>query len=139
MKDLIYNHDSVDDIQMKIMDKEIELWKEEIAIIRIEILFFKRMLFSTIFNDLSYDQQKKEELINDLNNVKNTNESYSQKLTLFVAKLNRIKGIEGVQCESFYLNNYTPFRKDIESHFSAYRFYKINVILFFDTYLEEKM
>jgi isoleucyl-tRNA synthetase len=139
MKDLIYKHDSVDDIQMKIMDKEIELWKEDIAIIRIEVLFFKRMLSSFVFDDLKNNEQIKEELINDLNNVKNTNESYSEKLTVFAGKLNRIKEIEGVECESFYLNNYTPFRKDIESHFSAYRFYKINVILFFDTYLEEKM
>ena len=139
MKDLIYNHDSVDDIQMKIMDKEIELWKEEIAIIRIEILFFKRILSLDVFNDFIFDQQKKLELINDLTDVKNVNESYYERLTVFVGKLNRIKEIEGVQCESFYLNNYTPFRKDIESHFSAYRFYKINVILFFDTYLEEKI
>lgn len=50
-----------------------------------------------------------------------------------------IKECEDVQCETFYLNNHTKFRADIESHFSAYRYYKINVILFFDSCLEEKM
>lgn len=138
MKDLIYKHETVDEIQMKTMDKDIELWKEDIAIIRIEILFFKRMLSSPIFNGLNYCQQEREVLIDDLTNVKNTNETYCNNLVAFLDKLNRIKEMEGVECESFYLNNYTSFRNDIESHFAAYRFYKINIILFFDGYLDLK-
>ncbi|TDE04092.1 hypothetical protein [Flavobacterium hiemivividum] len=137
MKDLIYKHETVDDIQMKFMDKDIELWKEDISIIRIEILFFKRMLYSSIFKDLESDQQKKEDLIKDLEKVKEINESYQDKLIDFINKLDNIKECDDVQCETFYLNNHTKFRNDIESHFSAYRFYKTNVILFFDNCLED--
>ncbi|NGY38150.1 hypothetical protein FQU23_011585 [Flavobacterium sp. XN-5] len=139
MKDLIYKHETVDDIQMKFMDKDIELWKEDISIIRIEILFFKRMLYSSIFKDLESDQQKKEDLIKDLEKVKEINESYQDKLIDFINKLDNIKECDDVQCETFYLNNHTKFRNDIESHFSAYRFYKTNVILFFDNCLEDRM
>lgn len=39
MKELIYEHETIDDIQMKFMDRDIEFWKEEVSIIRIEILF----------------------------------------------------------------------------------------------------
>lgn len=139
MKDLIYKHETIDDIQMKFMDKDIELWKEDISIIRIEILFFKRMLYSSIFKDLESDQQKKEDLIKDLEKVKEINESYQDKLIDFINKLDNIKECDDVQCETFYLNNHTKFRNDIESHFSAYRFYKTNVILFFDNCLEDMM
>lgn len=137
MKDLIYKHETVDDIQMKFMDKDIEFWKEDISIIRIEILFFKRMLYSSIFKDLESDQQKKEDLIKDLEKVKEINESYQDKLIDFINKLDNIKECDDVQCETFYLNNHTKFRNDVESHFSAYRFYKTNVILFFDNCLED--
>lgn len=139
MKDLIYKHETVDDIQMKFMDKDIELWKEDISIIRIEILFFKRMLYSSIFKELDSDQQKKDDLIKDLKKVKEINESYHVKLIDFINKLDNIKECDDVQCETFYLNNHTKFRNDIESHFSAYRFYKTNVILFFDNCLEDMM
>lgn len=139
MKDLIYKHETIDDIQMKFMDKDIELWKEDISIIRIEILFFKRMLYSSIFKDLESDQQKKEDLIKDLEKVKEINESYHDQLIDFINKLDNIKECDDVQCETFYLNNHTKFRNDIESHFSAYRFYKTNVILFFDNCLEDMM
>lgn len=139
MKDLIYKHETIDDIQMKFMDKDIELWKEDISIIRIEILFFKRMLYSSIFKDLESDQQKKEDLIKDLEKVKEINESYHDQLIDFINKLDNIKECDDVQCETFYLNNHTKFRNDIESHFSAYRFYKTNVILFFNNCLEDMM
>jgi FtsZ-binding cell division protein ZapB len=139
MKDLIYKHETVDDIQMKFMDKDIELWKEDISIIRIEILFFKRMLYSSIFKELESNQQKKDDLIKDLKKVKEINESYQDKLIDFMNKLDNIKECDDVQCETFYLNNHTKFRNDIESHFSAYRFYKTNVILFFDNCLEDMM
>lgn len=139
MKDLIYQHETIDDIQMKFMDKDIALWKEEISIIRVEILFFKRMLTSSVFKVLNVNQQKKEDLIKDLTNVKEINESYHNQLLDFVNKLDMIKECDDVQCETFYLNNHTKFRKDIESHFSAYRYYKMNIILFFDSYLEDKI
>lgn len=139
MKDLIYKHETIDDIQMKFMDKDIELWKEEISIIRVEILFFKRMLTSSVFKTLNSNQQKKDDLIKDLTNVKEINESYYNLLLDFVNKLEMIKECDDVQCETFYLNNHTKFRKDIESHFSAYRYYKMNIILFFDSYLEDKI
>lgn len=139
MKDLIYQHETIDDIQMKFMDKDIALWKEEISIIRVEILFFKRMLTSSVFKVLNFNQQKKEDLIKDLTNVKEINESYHNQLLDFVNKLDMIKECDDVQCETFYLNNHTKFRKDIESHFSAYRYYKMNIILFFDSYLEDKI
>jgi hypothetical protein len=139
MKDLIYKHDSIDDLQMKFMDRDIELWKEDVSIIRIEILFFKRMLISSLFKDLNSNQQKKDDLIKDLTNVKEINESYYDLLLDFVNKLEKIKECDDVQCETFYLNNHVKFRIDIESHFSAYRFYKMNVILFFDSYLEDNV
>ncbi|PRZ23968.1 hypothetical protein [Flavobacterium granuli] len=139
MKDLIYKHETIDDIQMKFMDKDIELWKEEISIIRVEILFFKRMLTSSVFKVLIFNQQKKEDLIKDLIKVKEINESYYNQLVDFLNKLDMIKECDDVQCETFYLNNHTKFRKEIESHFSAYRYYKKNVILFFDSYLEDKI
>lgn len=138
MKDLIYKHETIDDIQMKFMDRDIELWKEDISIIRVEILFFKRMLTSSVFKELNSSEQK-DSLVKDLTNVKEINESYSNQLMDFVNKLGKIKECDDVQCETFYLNNHTKFRKDIESHFSAYRFYKMNVILFFDSYLEDKI
>ncbi|WP_070786731.1 hypothetical protein [Flavobacterium crassostreae] len=138
MKDLIYQHETIDDIQMKFMDRDIALWKEEVAIIRIEILFFKRMLTASVFKSLHTDLQKKESLIQDLNNVKEINETYYNNLTEFVNKLENIKECDDVQCETFYLNNHTKFRADIEEHFAAYRFYKMNVILFFDTCLESQ-
>ncbi|MEZ7498713.1 hypothetical protein QO200_08175 [Flavobacterium sp. Arc3] len=40
MKDLIYKHETIDDIQMKFMDRDIERWKEDLSIVRVEILFF---------------------------------------------------------------------------------------------------
>ncbi|WP_413997676.1 hypothetical protein ACMDB5_07680 [Flavobacterium sp. W1B] len=120
------------------MDRDIELWKEDISIIRVEILFFKRMLTSSVFKELNSSEQK-DSLVKDLTNVKEINESYSNQLMDFVNKLGKIKECDDVQCETFYLNNHTKFRKDIESHFSAYRFYKMNVILFFDSYLEDKI
>ena len=139
MEDLIYKHDTVEEIQMKFMDKDIELWKEDISIIRVEILFFKRMLTSSIFKNLNPNQQGKDDLINDLTHVKEINESYYNLLLDFVNKLSKIKECDDVQCETFYLNNHTKFRKDIESHFSAYRFYKMNIILFFDNCLDDKI
>ena len=72
-----------------------------------------------------------------LEKVKEINESYQDKLIDFINKLDNIKECDDVQCETFYLNNHTKFRNDIESHFSAYRFYKTNVILFFDNCLED--
>ncbi|MBE0391328.1 hypothetical protein HNQ02_001041 [Flavobacterium sp. 7E] len=139
MKELIYEHETIDDIQMKFMDRDIEFWKEEVSIIRIEILFFKRILTSSVFKIFNCDRQKKVDLLKDLNNVNDINETYYANLTSFINKLEMIKECEDVQCETFYLNNHTKFRADIESHFSAYRYYKINVILFFDSCLEEKM
>jgi hypothetical protein len=97
------------------------------------------MLYSSIFKDLESDQQKKEDLIKDLEKVKEINESYHDQLIDFINKLDNIKECDDVQCETFYLNNHTKFRNDIESHFSAYRFYKANVILFFDNCLEDMM
>jgi len=137
MKDLIYKHETIDDIQMKFMDRDIERWKEDLSIVRVEILFFKRMLNSSIFRVLNSNQQKKENLITDLTNVKDINESYNDSLIEFINKLEMIRECDDVQCETFYLNNHTRFREDIESHFSAYRFYKMNVILFFDICLED--
>lgn len=139
MKELIYEHETVDDIQMKFMDKDIALWKEEIAIVRIELVFFKRILTSPIFKSFNCDRKEKIDLLKDLDNVKDINENYHDNLCAFINKLEKIKECEDVQCETFYLNNHTKFRTDIESHFSAYRFYKINVILFFDNCLDEKM
>lgn len=139
MKDLIYKHETIDDIQMKFMDFDIERWKEDVSLIRIEILFFKRMLYSSTFKVLNCDQGKKNNLIIDLTNVENINESYNDNLLEFVNKLEMIRECDDVQCETFYLNNHTKFRADIESHFSAYRFYKTNVILFFDMCLEDVM
>ena len=139
MKDLIYKHETIDDIQMKFMDLDIERWKEDVSLIRIEILFFKRMLYSSIFKILNCDEQKKKNLIIDLTNVENINESYNNNLLGFVNKLEMIRECDDVQCETFYLNNHTRFRADIESHFSAYRFYKTNVILFFDVFLEDEI
>lgn len=139
MKDLIYKHETIDDIQMKFMDRDIALWKEEISIIRVEILFYKRMLTSSVFKILNFNTQKKEDLIKDLTNVKEINESYYRQLADFLNKLDMIKECDDVQCETFYLNNHTKFRKEIESHFSAYRYYKKNVILFFESHLEDKI
>lgn len=139
MKDLIYKHETIDDIQMKFMDRDIALWKEEISIIRVEILFYKRMLTSSVFKVLNFNPQKKEDLIKDLTNVKEINESYYRQLADFLNKLDMIKECDDVQCETFYLNNHTKFRKEIESHFSAYRYYKKNVILFFESHLEDKI
>lgn len=139
MKDLIYKHETIDDIQMKFMDRDIALWKEEISIIRVEILFYKRMLTSSVFKILNFNPQKKEDLIKDLTNVKEINESYYRQLADFLNKLDMIKECDDVQCETFYLNNHTKFRKEIESHFSAYRYYKKNVILFFESQLEDKI
>lgn len=139
MKDLIYQHETIDDLQMRFMDKDIELWKEDVSIIRIEILFFKRILNSSIFKEVNFNQENKNDLINDLSNVKVVNESYSDLLLDFVNKLDMIKECDDVQCETFYLNNHAKFKKDIESHFSAYRFYKMNIILFFDNCLEDKI
>lgn len=139
MKDLIYKHETIDDIQMKFMDRDIALWKEEISIIRVEILFYKRMLTSSVFKILNFNPQKKEDLIKDLTNVKEINESYYRQLADFLNKLDMIKECDDVQCETFYLNNHTKFRKEIESHFSAYRYYKKNVILFFESHLEDKI
>ncbi|UFH34083.1 hypothetical protein [Flavobacterium acetivorans] len=121
------------------MDRDIALWKEEISIIRVEILFYKRMLTSSVFKILNFNPQKKEDLIKDLTNVKEINESYYRQLTDFLNKLDMIKECDDVQCETFYLNNHTKFRKEIESHFSAYRYYKKNVILFFESHLEDKI
>ncbi|EIA08207.1 hypothetical protein [Flavobacterium frigoris] len=139
MKDLIYQHETIDDLQMRFMDRDIEVWKEDVSIIRIEILFFKRMLNSSIFKTVNFNQQNKNDLSDDLTSVKAINESYSNLLLDFVNKLDMIKECDDVQCETFYLNNHVKFRKDIESHFSAYRFYKMNIILFFDNCLEDKI
>lgn len=139
MKELIYEHETIDEIQMKFMDKDIAFWKEEIATIRIELLFFKRILTSPIFKGFNCDRKQKVALLKDLDNVKEINENYHDSLSSFINKLEMIKECEDVQCETFYLNNHTKYRVDIENHFSAYRYYKINVILFFDNCLEEKM
>jgi hypothetical protein len=136
MKDLIYEHETIEEVQMKFMDKDIMFWTEEISLISIEILFFERMLTSSVFKHLEADQQKKLELLKDLNSVKIINESYHANLLEFINKLEMIKECDDVQCETFYLNNHTKFRTTIESHFSAYRFYKVNIMLFFDDCLE---
>ncbi|NRT12905.1 hypothetical protein [Flavobacterium sp. 14A] len=139
MKELIYEHETVDDIQMKFMDSDIKLWKERIAMTRIELLFFKHILISSVFKGFNCDRKQKMDLLKDLDNVSAINEDYHNSLSSFINKLEMIKECEDVQCETFYLNNHTKYRVDIESHFSAYRYYKVNVILFFENCLEEKM
>lgn len=137
MKDLIYKHETIDEVQMKFMDQDIKFWTEETAMINIEILFFERMLTSSLFKQVQNINSNVETLLEDLNTVKILNESFQDQLVEFCNKLEMIRECDDVQCETFYLNNHTKFRAAVESHFASYRIYKVNVMLFFDGYLGE--
>lgn len=117
MKDVIQKHHDEQDIQKIFIDRDIKNWLEEIEIIREEMLFFNNLLqLKLVETSANYSN-----LLKKIEEFKISNVNSKESLVAYVHKLEGIKECEDLQCETYFLNDHTDFKKKIENYFSKYR------------------
>ena len=123
MKDVIQKHHDEQDIQKIFMDRDIKNWREEIEIINEEMLFFNNLLqLKAIETKANYAN-----LLKKIEEFKIANLASQENLIDYIRKLEGIKECEDLQCETYFLNDHTDFKKKIENYFSKYRKLKTNI------------
>lgn len=123
MKDVIQKHHDEQDIQKIFIDRDIKNWREEIEIITEEMLFFNNLLqLKATETKANYSN-----LLKKIDEFKIANLSSKENLIGYVHKLEGIKECEDLQCETYFLNDHTDFKKKIENYFSKYRKLKKNI------------
>jgi len=120
---VIQKHHDEQDIQKLFIDRDIKNWSEEIEIITEEMLFYNNLLQSKLV-ETKGDYTN---LFNKIEDFKVANLVSKENLITYVHKLEGIKECEDLQCETYFLNDHSDFKKNIENYFSKYRKLKKNI------------
>ncbi len=119
-KEVIKIHQDQDDLQKFFINRDVDRWKDEVAIIEEEIILFSNLLGAK--NDKSYSN-----ILEKMTVFKVQNSEIQEELINYDRKLEVLKECEDLQCETFFLNSHNDFKEKIEVHFYQYRNFKKNV------------
>lgn len=122
----IKKHQSLEDLQKLLIRRDIELWREELLGIEVEVDFFTTLLEKQ--QRPLKEQDSVEKLIFKLAAKQLDNNDFLSRLTNYTMKLQGIDECDNLECETFYLNDYIEFKFHIESFLSQYRKLKKNMI-----------
>ena len=116
-KEVIKVHQDQDDLQKFFINRDVDRWNDEVAIIEEEIILFSNLL--GIKNDKLYSN-----IMERMNEFKLYNLAFQEELIAYDRKLEVLKECEDLQCETFFLNSHNEFKEKIEAHFYQYRNFK---------------
>ncbi|MBA9075047.1 hypothetical protein GGR22_003224 [Flavobacterium gossypii] len=119
-KEIIKVHQDQDDLQKFFINRDVDRWNDEVAIIEEEIVLFSNLL--GIKNDKLYSN-----IMERMNEFKLYNLAFQEELIAYDRKLEVLKECEDLQCETFFLNSHNEFKEKIEAHFYQYRNFKKTV------------
>ncbi len=115
------NHEQ---IHKMFMDSDIKIWKEEIEIINVEIIFYRNLIQTHLQEYASWGEMNYESLFQGINDVQYYNEIFQKSFIKYNNKIHGIVECEDLQCESYFLNEHAQLKDAIEKHFSTYKQFK---------------
>ena len=116
-----------DQINKMFMESDIKIWREEIEIIDVEMIFYRNLIQTHLEEYGSDGQVKYERLFQGINDVLYYNKMYQKSFITYHIKNFGIAECDDLQCESFYFNEHAQLKESIEKHFSNYKQFKKNL------------
>lgn len=106
------DHTHSDDISENDMQRHVALWRERLE---------------QIDETLSAsDRGFKGSWQSEAAALQDSNAHFQQRLPAFNLQLEGLKECEDIQCEAFYINDYTQLRNDIETHLQSFDRFRQN-------------
>lgn len=129
MKQLMSANDDSQEVHTKFMVNDLERWSAELKMIDFEISFYGDFLDSASIETTG--NHAKSQFVATLQELKIGNVKVTQEFQEFSNKLQGIIECDDLQCETYYVNNHTDFKHDIENHFAEFRSFKRSLLDYF--------
>jgi hypothetical protein len=113
------------------MEEEIEIWKENIKSIAIEIEFYQRLLNLVLIKRTTVNVKKNSFFTDKLLSVNWKNNGYRENLVRLKNNIEQLKECDDMQCEMYFLDKHSEFKKGIEMYFSEYRGFKNEFFVYY--------
>lgn len=135
MKQLTTVNDDLQEVHTKFMINDLNRWSEELKMIDVETSFYTNFIQAphNTVDDLARDQS---DLLKKIGEIKSYNENLTHEFQEFSNKLEGIVECDDLQCETYYVNNHTDFKQNIEKHFSDYNLFKNTVFKYLSSVAE---
>lgn len=120
MSEKIEKHYGEEDIQALFIGWDLTNWKEKLETVAEEMTFFSNLLL-LLETSPRKEGAKYTNLLEKIKLFQTTNASFHNDLISYTIKLEGLKECEDLQCETYFLNGHSQFKKNIETYFSEYR------------------
>ena len=119
------------------MEKDIKIWKGEIESIATEITFYQRVLSSYLKKKDTKCVKKQTFFLEKCVSIGIDNQNYLESLTTLTNKVVQLKECDDMQCEMYFLDKHSEFKRNVETYFSDYREFKKEIFVCLNEWVEE--
>lgn len=133
MTNLQWAHQNQEEIQKSFMVNDLRRWKQELEIINVEMIFYRNLINAHLKELSTWNAADYQNLFNGIADVQHYNETFQKQFLDFSIKLEGLNECDSLQCENYFLNDYSSFKDDIEKHFANYKNFKKNIFSYLRT------